>query len=287
MNERIRVSLSPYLIRWIDEVAKDHDGNFLATLNYLLNRMELLAKHGELPKAIGPDWIDAAKILNNSGMGPTSKDPVKLGGGEEIAFDLALLERWGRGFHGVRTFGSRYRALVPEPSGEGYRFLDWRPTPELAAIDRFKWYEEHALPYGTLGRYVADYRRMNPGTTVDHALELAQISGDAVFGFTKANLEDIVDKRLKMYGEPKKLLPPDPLKAIQTRKADPQIAAGSPILELPAPAEPEMVCTVCSEVIKPHAKWTVYGEQLQVVHQNCLNIHGEPDFDRAAQRDTK
>src|SRR5690349_7740550 len=110
----------------IDEVASGSGKSRTATLERLLYNLELIAKNGKLPEAIGLDFSGAAVAANVKGHGAKHLDPVNLDGGERVNFDTALLERSGKtksGFAGVNaTTSGTFRALVPDiASGAGSR----------------------------------------------------------------------------------------------------------------------------------------------------------------------
>jgi hypothetical protein len=153
----LKVDLTPYMEKLVETVADAMGKSRTAALEALLYRVELMAKHEKLTEAFGLDWIDAAAVLKLAGMGAAAKDPVLAGGGEAVDFDVKLLEtsRASKsGYAGVYATGSAFRALVTDPKTNGSRYLQSRPTAVLAAIDRFKWYEQWAMPYGLVGDFL-------------------------------------------------------------------------------------------------------------------------------------
>lgn len=242
-------------------------------LEALLYQIELLARHGKLPDAIGLDWIEVATLLNKRGFGVLHEDPVIVDGGSEVDFDINLLEHSSRaatGFAGVYTSGSSFRALVPNPDTGGSKHLRSRATALQAAIDRYEWFERFGLPYGNLGAYVEEYKLLHPGTTTEAALVAAQtMAGEAISKpFTKENAEATLKRYRQVHGsdvapEPE-VLPATPKQLPAVHK---QLASG------PLEAE-EVVCAVCKERLVGRLVFVVNTDH--PAHPDCVDLQGRP-----------
>ena len=180
-----------------------------ANVENILYLVELLARNGKLSTENGftLDFAEASSIVNARGHGARHLDPVELAGGEQVHFDVSLLERSGKsksGFAGVyATTGSSFRALVPDLEQGGSRYLTSRPTAVHAAIDRWHYYEQHGIPYGNIGFHVEHLRSLNPALSVEGALRQLLDMGEMYGIKNPYKLDDvqrILDRHLARNG---------------------------------------------------------------------------------------
>lgn len=239
---QVKIELSDYIKQMVDHVAGLMERSRTDTLGLLLFRVETLCRHGKA-ETFGLEWQEAATILNAQGGGAKHVDPVMLGGGEHITFDISLLEVSSKskgGYTGVNaTTGSSFRALVPDVERGGTRYLASRPTSLEAAIDRYRWFERYGLAYGDLGRNVEHWKKMRPAWSMEEILvslvEDASSAGDLKYPYTLAQAEHLL---ARFRGRNK---------AITGPVSSP--AAVAKIEPVPEPQLEVVACTVCHELI--------------------------------------
>jgi len=156
-------------------------------------------------------------------------DPIAHGT-EHIDFDMSLLEtniKSKSGYPGVYATGSAFRALVPDPATGGTRYLSSRPTPLLAAIDRFRWCEENGFPYGNIGKHVEEHKKRHPEWTIEQCLLATRelLENGPVFGLKYPITLEAIDRMLERHRIKHGIAPPEvPLempkrKSLKVRKA--------------------------------------------------------------------
>lgn len=290
MTKRIRVAISPYMANLVNGVAKLMGRTEPDALEQLLFRIETAARHGKLADAgLGLEWVEVADVLNSNGQGAINKDPVLVSGGVKIDFDVRLLEpgkRGKSGYAGVYATGSSFRAMVPDPEGNGgSRYLQSRPTAVLAAIDRYEWYQRWALPYGELGDFVEEVMTQERarGTTMLQALEyaLTMVGSNIKQKFTEAQVRATIARYKELHPEETKVSPKLP-------KVSPQLSAPAETKEPvetaaadddePAYVEPaaDELCAVCKKVIAADDRFTFFGRGDGMAHVGCVDLDGKP-----------
>jgi hypothetical protein len=208
----LRTDLSQYMDRLLSELAILINRPQKDALEHLLLTIEILARNGKLD--IGLEWTEAMEKTNRKGLGASTAS--RTGDlphivDEAIDFDVSLLETSAKckgGYAGVYLVnGSKFRAIVPNPKG-GTCFLASRPQALDAAIDRYRWHEEHGLPYGNIGRHVDDLKKRHPDWTVEQCLKSAQrfaedtVLRDMKWPFTSVEASTTIARFRKAQGLP-------------------------------------------------------------------------------------
>lgn len=230
-------------------------------LEAFLLDVELLLQHEKMPRELGMRWLAAMELVNTERQAPARADAIAKAGAEHVDFDVALLERSTRsrtGFAGVySTSGGTFRALVPDPTRGGTKYLASRPTALQAAIDRYEWHREYKLPYGNLAHFVDEYKQTHLGATDRQALEEALDFADKGLKrpFTRAQVEEALENLAARKGTKGTLV--EVFKASEPDDGDP-------------------VCHVCKEPFLPHQGTSFVLDTMHVAHSGCLNDRGEP-----------
>jgi hypothetical protein len=279
----LKIEPSPYLETALDEMAKLMGRSRTAALENLLFSFETLARHGKLPAEFGLAWIEIATLVNGRGLGTKHADPVAETG-EQIDIDVSLLEQGGKaktGFVGVHaTTGNSFRALVPDvEAGVGSRYLPSRKTAVLAAIDRYKFYEQHGLPYGNIGQQVEHYKKVRPEWTLEQTLvELYNMGLDGSsktvkYPFTLEQAAHV----LKAYRDKNgtKFLTkdeqPEPAPLVHVQRPGTSTTAPKkpePVVEAPKADKPIVKCAVCDEILDGTEPYGLYGKD-EFAHTGC------------------
>lgn len=256
----VKLKLSAYMDSLVSEIAKATERSKTATVEALLFRVEVYAKHGKFTEAFGLEWIEQMTILNAQGHGAKHADPVQLAGGEHVDFDVSLLETSAKsrtGFAGVHaTTGNSFRALVPDvEAGGGTRYLTSRKTALQAAIDRFNHYEKYGLPYGAIGWHVEEQRKRNPKITVEQALlNVREFLADGhTFGMKNPIALEDLDRALARHRE---------VNGIETKVI---IEDERPRSE---PIEVTAKCNVCEQEIEDGEPFGPHGDGYS--HSSCV-----------------
>lgn len=252
-----KVRLSPYLNSLISAIAEETGRTKTGALQELLLRIETYAKHGKVTEAFGLEWIEQIALLNAKGHGARHLDPVHVGGGEQIDFDVTLLEKSTKsktGFAGVNaTTGNTFRALVPDvEGGTGSKYLASRPTAVLAAIDRYRHYEKWALPYGNIGFHMEHWRKMRPNMTDEERLVMIREDADTM-GIKNpvkaAEVDRVLARHREIHGTKMKIEIED---APRSLKSVPSI----------------VVCCVCDQEIEDGEPFGPRGKD-DYAHSSC------------------
>ena len=171
----VKVSLSEYMQALLTEAAKLTHTTQKGALERLLVQIELFARNEKLD--LGFEWTEAITKLRSLAVNPARVLTPGASRSEDhipINFDVSLLETSAKcksGFTGVYAVnGTGFRSLVPDPKTAGSRYLGTWHTALDAAIDRYRWYEEHGLPYGNIARYVEDFQKRHADWSVERCL---------------------------------------------------------------------------------------------------------------------
>lgn len=240
-----------YMKTLLRELAK-LKGIPLSTMNReFLTTLETLIKAGSLDFGYGILFKTARQNLPGDVYGISN-------------FDVTLLEtaKSKSGFVGVYTQGNRWRAQVPDPARGGIpKQLSLRDTPVEAAIDRFKWYEEHALPYGNIGWHIDYWRGLRPLESMEEIFSgLVQDARDGAVGGKRPYTLDELQRFIKRWHE-------------KNPKQEPAFAGSSMPRSTTIDAnveEPptEVICSICSKPIERDYELRFYKET-EWRHRNC------------------
>jgi hypothetical protein len=276
---KLKVELTPYMATLVDELVKVTGKSRTACIDMLLFRVEQFARNGEFDKTWGHEWVEVSTIVNARGLGAQHEDPVMLDGGEEIAFDIKLLEKSGRaktGFAGVyATTGNVFRALVPDTKQGGSRYLKSHKTALNAAIERFEYFERFGIPYGNVGIQVESLMKRHPEMTIATALADLR-DGGLNYGlkdpYTIEEVEATLARHCAVNGIPVPPIPPPAWVPDRTPRAP-----GKPkLVEGPAPeSEPGkttldiVTCSICKDPIEEGEPFSPQG-RADFAHSGCL-----------------
>lgn len=192
---RTRVNLSDYMVKLLEEASQlTRVSSVSETLDRMLVAIELHARLGKLD--IGIEWSEAASRLKlKAETVPEQTDFPDV--------DHELLEhgKSRSGFVGVYFANGKFRAIVPDPAqGMGAKTLPGRTTALEAAVDRYRWYHEHGIPYGNLGWHIAQHREQHPEKSVEQALLWAHdLVSSGTFGLKKPFTLDQVERTLRAH----------------------------------------------------------------------------------------
>lgn len=201
---RVRVELSPFLMALVTEAGRLTGVSDKEAFARLLKSIELHARLDKLD--LGLEWSEAAKAACEQ-MEERSARAVFPD------IDLTLLEsgKSRSGFVSVYFANGKFRAIVPDPAqGMGSRTLSGRATALEAAIDRYRWYEEHGLPYGNLGWHVANHREQHPDKSEEEALLWARdLVASGTYGLKRPFTFEQVERTLRALRKRLGIVAPD------------------------------------------------------------------------------
>lgn len=202
---RTRVELSEYMVKLLEEAGRLTRTTVNQALDRLLLAIELHASGGKLD--IGIEWTRAAAAVQEA----AENEPEPQTDFPDV--DHALLEhgKSRTGFNGVYFANGKFRAIVPDPAqGGGAKTLPGRTTALEAAVDRYRWYQEHGIPYGNLGWHVALHQEQHPEKSIEQCLLWAHdLVSSGTYGLKKPFTLEQVEKTLAQHRKLHGITPPE------------------------------------------------------------------------------
>ncbi len=240
---KIRIELSPYMAELVQGVSNlSQVGSVTKAFSRLISILEMIAKDGDLAKLdIGREWSVMARELNARLAAESDKVAAR-----EVAYDVDLnaleTSKARSGFAGVYLANGLYRAHVPDPTqGGGARILEGRKTALEAAIDRYRWFEKHDMPYGNIGWHVNYWKELHPEWPLEQVyrgmIQVAEDTGKKPY--KREHVEKLLEKHLE--------------KTKAERDARPA---------------PKAFCVTCGEEITDQKNMTFWG-QYDWKHHSC------------------
>lgn len=267
---KAKLEFTSYLEVLITELVKIHGRTKMFSIDFLLSRIEQIARNGKMTAELfGLELVEAATLVNARGLGAKHEDPVQLEGGEAIAFDITLLEKTGKsktGFAGVyTTSGGTFRALVPDVAAGGSRYLASRKTALAAAIDRFHHFDTHGIPYGHIGWHVEQYKSRHSDWSTERCLvamvDFANMPG-GTYGLKNPYTLDEVEKTLARHRIANKIDPKDWTRPSYERQDSLSANSSAPTtLDV-------VVCIECKEPIEEGEPFSPRGAS-DFIHAGC------------------
>jgi hypothetical protein len=243
----MKIDLPDYLIELIDEVRKITGESQGGASRRLLALISLAI--GERKIDLGIEWSTAWRRIEDR------RAPSR-----NFEIDISELERSKNrsGFAGVYFHSGKFRALVPDPTrGGAPKTLPGRDESVDAAIDRYRWFEEHGMPYGAVGTHVEQWQEENPDWSVEKCLiEIVEFRRRAM-GSLKPNFTiEQAEAALARYRAKNGIEAPVPV------EPEPE-----PINEPGGPENVVVACVVCSEPIENDRELAFAGSEFR--HKSC------------------
>lgn len=260
---KIRLELRPFMVDLLQEVATltGYGGDARKSpvsevLERMLVEVELHAKLDKLDKLdLGIAWKAAAEAV---------RARLEASEPEQTDFpdvDHSLLEhgKSRTGFVGVYFANGKFRAIVPDPAqGMGAKTLRGHTTALEAAVERYRWYQTHGLPYGNLGWHIALHREQHPEKSEEQALLWAHdLVSSGTFGlkkpFTLEQVENTLAALRKRLGRPEVVPAPEATVDLTTSK----------------PVTFSTFCAICKEEIVEGEPVSAHGSS-EWAHAACV-----------------
>lgn len=227
---QIRPNLTDYMTKFFAKASQVLNRSDREALEHLLLTIEILARNGKLD--VGLEWTETMRLTNGEeGIEKTPKEGKEISVNHSGPFDISILEtnpKVRSGFVGVYANGNTFRVQAFDQA-TGATCASNHPTALAAAIARFRWHEEHGIPYGNVARYVDDFKKKHPEWSVEKCLlssweffdSTGKNSADLKWPFTESQIRAAISN----YRKANKL-PDPPLKTWNEiwEEPDPRVA---------------------------------------------------------------
>jgi hypothetical protein len=261
---KIKLELRPFMVDLLTEIANITGSGGDArkspvseVLERMLVEVELHAKLDKLDKLdLGIAWRAAAETVRARHAAAAEPEQTDF---PDVDHELLEHGKSRSGFVGVYFANGKFRAIVPDPSqGMGAKTLPGRSTALEAAVDRYRWYHEHGIPYGNLGWHITNHREQHPEKSVEEALLWAyDLVSSGTFGLKRPFTLDQVERTLAAHR--KRLGLPD------------AVPPAGATVSRDAAEVTEILCAVCKEEIVEGEPLCAHSSSPNAwAHQGCV-----------------